>query len=469
MDAKATAGNLCAVSELWLDADPRLQRRYHQLVVSHLSPSTRVAAGLRPPPSISRPFAAVQAAWRFYHNQTLGLKQLAEPLVQSARQGVADSCQEWVLVAMDWCNLHFGQHDDKSDRVTLDNKRDLGYELLTALAISDASGQPLAPLCLELRAADGTHSTRSQRMVPSSSPLDGLKPVMKHVRDAQLGKTPVFIVDREADSVGHYRQWEASGLLYLIRADDQRLVLHDCEQRTLATVADELKRHNQFAYSGPVRHKDRPASQYVAQTVVVLHRPARHQRVDRKTGKACHREVPGPALPLRLIASEVRRGDGTVLARWLLLTNLPERVEAARIALWYYWRWRIESYHKLLKGAGQQIEAWQQESAEALARRLLVAAMASVVVWRLAREEGEAAEHLRDLLIRLSGRQMKRTKRSRGFTEPALLAGLGVLMPMLDLLASYSVEELHTLADAAIPSVLLPRRLPLNVPDGRDV
>ena len=77
----------------------------------------------------------------------------------------------------------------------------------------------------------------------------------------------------------------------------------------------------------------------------------------------------GPALQLRLVVSEVRAADGTLLATWLLLTNLPAAVPAERVALWYYWRWRVESYFKLLKGAGLQLEHWQQETAAAIARR----------------------------------------------------------------------------------------------------
>jgi hypothetical protein len=34
------------------------------------------------------------------------------------------------------------------------------------------------------------------------------------------------------------------------------------------------------------------------------------------------------------------------------------------VALWHYWRWRIESYFKLLKSAGLQLEEWQQATAE---------------------------------------------------------------------------------------------------------
>ena len=52
-----------------------------------------------------------------------------------------------------------------------------------------------------------------------------------------------------------------------------------------------------------------------------------------------------------------------MLARWLLWSNVPARVPASTLALWYYWRWQVESYFKLLKSAGQQVEHWQQEDA----------------------------------------------------------------------------------------------------------
>src|SRR6185312_5752797 len=114
------------------------------------------------------------------------------------------------------------------------------------------------------------------------------------------------------------------------------------------------------------------------QTSVVLRRPARTHRKDKRTGRARHRNVAGGPLALRLVVGEVRDEKGGVLARWLLLTNLPAPVAAATVVLWYYWRWRIETYHKLLKTAGQEIECWGQQTPGALARRLTVAAMACV-------------------------------------------------------------------------------------------
>lgn len=58
------------------------------------------------------------------------------------------------------------------------------------------------------------------------------------------------------------------------------------------------------------------------------------------------------------------------------------------------------------------------------------------------------AEPLRHLLVRLSGGQMKR---NRPFTEPALLAGLWVLLAMLSVLEQYHPDDLRRFA--ALPFV----------------
>jgi hypothetical protein len=154
-------------------------------------------------------------------------------------------------------------------------------------------------------------------------------------------------------------------------------------------------------------------------------------------------------LDVRFVVVQVRDGKGAILATWYLLSNAPSRVTAAQLALWYYWRWRIESYFKLLKSAGQQVEQWLQESGEAIARRLMVASMACVMVWRLERETSAQAKRMKDLLVRLSGRQMKRR---RPHTAPALLAGLMILLPLLELLEKPPEElaELQQLAQQTL-------------------
>ena len=436
-------------------AEPRLVRRYNQLVMGQIAASDQLAAGGHVPTGLlAQGFAATQAAWRFYGNDRLKLPVLAQPLVDHARQAVAQDCDGWVLVVLDWSNLHYANHQSKVDRVALSGEADLGYELLTALAVSDREGCPLAPVCLEMRAGDGLHSTRSGAVLKASSVLDGLAPVMQHVDQLQLGKPALFVIDKEADSIAHYRAWSAAGHWFLIRANDSRRVMHEGREYKLGELADALR--PELEQSRQVLHQGKPATQFVAQTTVLLTRPAYENRtVQTPTGKQKKRRViHGQPIAMRLILAEVRNTKGKVIARWLLLTNVtPSAASASTLALWYYWRWRIESYHKLLKSAGQHIEQWKQETAAATTRRLLITAMSAVIAWQIARDKRPEIEPLRQTLVQLSGRQIDRFRNPRTFTEPMLLAGLNVLIPMLALLETMSVDELRTAAGPIMPLI----------------
>ena len=159
---------------------------------------------------------------------------------------------------------------------------------------------------------------------------------------------------------------------------------------------------------------------FVAEAEVVLHRPGKRNEGKKKV------EVPGPPLPLRLVVTEVRDHKGRVLARWLLLTNVPaELADAATIAKWYYFRWRIEGLHKLLKRAGWQLESWLQRNGQRLLIKLLIAFGACTSIWALERQHDAESVAFQQLLMQLSGRQ---TKRGRAITTSGLLAGLWVLL-----------------------------------------
>ena len=75
-------------------------------------------------------------------------------------------------------------------------------------------------------------------------------------------------------------------------------------------------------------------------------------------------------------------------------------VDASQLVLWYYWRWRIESFFKLLKSAGQQVEHWQQEDGRSILKRSLIASVACVLAWRLAHSQAPQAEEARRTVMR---------------------------------------------------------------------
>ena len=181
------------------------------------------------------------------------------------------------------------------------------------------------------------------------------------------------------------------------------------------------------------------AQLWVAETQVILNRPAK------KNVKGKRFQVAGRPLPLRYVVVQLRDGRENT-GRVDAADQRSKCVHTEHLARCYYWRWHIESYFKLLKSHGQQLEQWQQETGPAIARRLLVASMASWWSGSSGRQTPQATE-LRAILIRLSGRQMER---NRPHTAPALSAGLWVLLSMPALLEHYDLDDLRRL-EAQIP------------------
>jgi hypothetical protein len=433
------------------NVEPRLKERYRQLVSEHLKNQESWAAGSNGLSiDTKRAFAATQAAWRFYDNDSVTLPILINPLIEVARTTLAESLSDYALVVHDLSHLDYRAHQRKKDRKLLSNKNELGYILQPALVVEAITGKPITPVYQSLTASDGQHTTKSEEVVPEQSMTDAVTTAIETVESLKLGKKLVHVEDREADSVWHYRHWDDQDWLFLTRADNERLVRHEGVERSLPEIARLLR--PKMEYARDVDFKGREAKQYIAETEVCLERPAcLHREVD---GKRKRQKIAGRPLLLRLVVSEIRDQNGAVLSQWLLLTNVWD-VPASQIALWYYWRWKIESYFKLLKSAGHEVEHWQQTTAEAIAKRLLVAAMACVVVWHLSRDKSQQAAELRGVLVRLSGRQMRYDCE---FTEPALLAGLGVLIPMLCLLENYDLDHVKELMAVCLPNVYPLRR-----------
>lgn len=390
-------------------------------------------------PNTSQPFAAAQGAWRFFANERVTLPVLAEPIIAQARAASVSLSVNYALVMHDFSGLNFSFHESKRDRISLYRTQDLGYFLQSALLVSDATGDPLAPVYLGLEAEDGVHSTRRELVLPRRRQLDELNRTFSYVEQLGLAKPCVHIVDRQADSLLHLRRFSRCRRRFVIRSDEIRRVTYQGASLLLkeveAQIKPDLKQVREIELGG------KKAFQYIAETEVVLERLGR-TRYRTEENEKKRRWIKGKPLKLRFILSEVRDADGKVLSVWRLWTNVEE-VKAEEIALWYYWRWRIESFFKLLKRGGQFLEQWQQESAEAVAKRLLIVAQVCVIVWALAESKEEKAKEIRCFLISLSGRLMKRGVE---YTTPALLAGMWQMFAIIDALERFTAAELFDLA-----------------------
>lgn len=424
----------------WIATPPlelRLRQRFFKMVQSHLHSVPKLAAGLSALPDVNSAFASTQAAWRFLNNPRVTLPDLVDPLRQvgvARANADSDDSVGFHMLVHDWCKLTFSFRKD--DETQLTHQDDVGYELTTALLVSAANGSPLAPMEMHLKTAKGVLSTRPGTR--DVAHLEQVLPTMKAAALWGLNKPLLHVIDRESDSVGHLRQWHAADHLFLVRSDS-RIVRWNGASIQTDEIARQLGETWKFQRQGTALHHGQPAQLWAAETEVVLYLPAR------KTVGKKRVVVAGPELTLRLIVVQLRNPQGEILAQWLLLTNAPKSLALmSKLAHCYYWRWRIESYFKLLKSHGQHLESWKQETGIAIARRLLVASMACVVVWKLQADESPQAMELKTILIRLSGRQ---TKRKTPHTAPALLAGLWILLSMLELMKHVDLERLKQLAE----------------------
>jgi hypothetical protein len=384
--------------------------------------SQSLAAGLSIPVAQQSAFAATLAVCRFFANKKTTLSVLAAPLQQFARQQLAD--EEYVLLVHDWSRLKYKNHTAKTDTREFTNKDDVGYDLLAQLAVNATNGSPIALLQAAMRTQKEFFSTLNRPLDIDTPHLEQVLPMMQATKKMKLGCKRISVIDREADAVLYLRQWDEAGELFLVRCDDDRNVQWNGQDVFIREITASAERESSFTFSREVAVKGNTAKQFVFETEMTLTRPAFKTRKGQKPVL-----VPGNPLTLRLVIAKVIEDKSGAVHYWYLLTNVSPDVSSERIALWYYYRWQIENYFKLLKSGGQELEHWQQESGLAILKRLLVVSMACSVVWSLQRNTSIEAEELKAALVKLSG---KSQKRGRPPTAGTLLSGLFVLIRMFD-------------------------------------
>ena len=393
-----------------MNLETRLESRYKKLVRSHMM-SDLLSNGVKSTLDTSDAFSQTQAAWRFFNNDRCTLETLMRPILKSGIKQTQESCRNYILVAHDWSGLSYKSHSGKKERYGVYNKQDLGYELQSSLLLSDIHGGPISPIAINLVNETSVLSTYKNDISHASTHLDELAGRIAYIETCPFTKECIHIIDREGDSVHFMRALEDKK--WLVRCKGGNHVTHDSKSIRIDTLASQLT----FTTTRDILYSCKKVEQQLAEVNVQITRPARVKKEDGKK-----HNISGKAVSARLIVSKILDQEGKLIS-W-----------------WYYWRWSIESFFKLLKTAGMHIESWQQESAEAVARRLLVACMACVFVWQIAEAKGPEASELRDLLIRLSGRQMKYGVK---FTRPALFSGLCSLLNTLELVQRYDVQDLQ--------------------------
>ena len=390
----------------------------------------------------SKAFSQVQASWRFLNNENVTVEALFEPIKESTKEEIEKHCKEYLLAMSDWSHLDYKKHHKKEElesKNKKNNSKQLGYDLQTTIAVSDKTGDPIAPLVHNLKTSEKVYSTYDENIDMGKTHLEELASRTKAIKnELNTDKKIVHIVDRESDCVAFIRELDKNNELFLLRVKKSASVYYLEEEKSVkqGELANKLSLGK---FVKTIKYNNKKVKIYVNECDVEVRRDA-HKTFINKEGKKSIKKTSGDAVKARFIVERLVDEQDNVVAEWLLISNvLDKAVSAETLATWYYYRWKIESYFKLLKSSGFNLEEWQQKKPIALFKRLLVVSFSCLLVWKIANDNSQNAKKVRDFLVLLSGRLIERGKE---FTLPALLAGLESYLQMMDIMLLFSREEL---------------------------
>jgi len=385
----------------------------------------------------------IQGAWRFYNNENVKIDDLNNPILKEGCEQINKECKEYCLIAYDWSHIDFRNHHAKKDCIeTRRSKKEAkskGYDFQGSLAINDVTGKPITPLLMNLKTKDKVYSTYDSNIDINLKHLEELTIRSQYTNEnLDIKKQIVDIVDREADSVEFLRSYHKDKRLYLVRAKDQSTLIFNNEKMQQKQLAKSMPKGKMVK---TIQYEKEDVKIYVNECDVTITRDACKTIIDKETQKRYMKRIPGNAIKTRFVVVKLINDKQDIVATWMLLTNVPKKVNSKTIATWYYYRWNIETYFKLLKTSGFNLEKWKQEKAIALFKRLLIVSYVCVLVWKIQHSKQKQMEQLRKFLTKLGGRLISRNKQA---TASSLLAGIWVFLTMMDVLSLYDLDELFT-------------------------
>jgi hypothetical protein len=360
-------------------ADARLAKRFRLLL-------ERLSEGIGETiPMACQDWAGTKAAYRFFANERVSEAQILAGHFQATRDRF-QAAVGTALVLHDTTEFSFQRENTQAIGMTTraygkgpDGRPRLhtvcGILLHSSLVVT-TEGLPLGLAAVKAwtrKKFKGCNALK-KKINPTRVPIEKKESVrwLENLRQATglLAEPPrcVHIGDRESDIYELFCEAQTVGTHFLVRTCVDRLAGDGTH-----TIADEMR---DVRVNGVHRIEVRDAKGDPAEAVLeIRYRPI---RVLPPIGK----QRRYPALTLYVIhARERGTPKGRERVEWKLITDLPVTTRAAAIEklVWYAMRWKIETFHKILK-SGCKAEDARLRSAERLLRLL---AVFCVLSWRI--------------------------------------------------------------------------------------
>ena len=331
-------------------------------------------------------WANTKAAYRFFSNDRVSEREILAGHFQATRDRLATT-DAVILVLHDTTELTFHRSDvgpvgivnksymGKNKRGRPRHYTVCGILMHSSLAVT-IEGLPLGLTAIKFWTRDefkGCNALK-KRINPTRVPIEEKESYrwLENVKEATaLFKEPqrcVHIGDRESDIYELFCLAKEAGTHFLLRTCVDRLA-GDGEH----TIADEMK---EVRVQGLHRIQVRNNKGEISEAILEIR--YRRIRVLPPIGK----QKQYPELELMVLHARER---GTPQDRekidWKLITDLPvqSRADAIEKLEWYAMRWKIETFHKVLK-SGCKVEESRLRTAERLVN---LVAVLCVLSWRV--------------------------------------------------------------------------------------
>lgn len=405
------------------------------------------SSGISPNFSDNLPLSSVIGAYRFYKNDNVDIDSLNNPIIEDAIKEIEKQCKDYVLLMTDWSTLDYKTHKSKEDLIEIKNTKNskiIKYDLQSTIAVSDITGQPIAPLVQNLKTSNKILSTYNDDIDKNITNIDELIQRLEWIsKNIITTKKTVSIVDREGDAISYLRECQNTNQLFLQRINDNNYLYLANSDNKIKTneLANSLSKGKKVK---EIKYKNQKVTLYVNEENVEIKRDARKVIIN-KEGIKKKILIKGEPVKARFVVTKLINEKNEIVANWKLLTNVfDKKITAETITNWYYYRWKIETYFKLLKTSGFQLESWQQRKPTALFKRLLIVSYACLLVWKIVNNNHKNLDKIKKFLMKLSGTVPSSKNK---ITASALLKGLWVFLSMIEVLSSYKLDDLFDMKD----------------------
>jgi len=337
-----------------------------------------------------------KAAYRFFRNDKIKYQEITKSHIAATKERCRDI--PTVLAIQDTSFFNYSNHPktkglcplSRVKRTHMKELVTLGLVMHSTLAVA-TDGLPLGLVDQKIysrpqppgkkltgKERNARNSLLANKDKDSYRWVEALENTSKNL--AGLKSRVVTLCDREGDMYDLFLRAQQLSALVLIRAHFNRTVNKKSKFSTstgkkLWSLLKSKKRGATIQVQVPKQknQKARTAFCEIKFSDFVMNPPINYNPFEKKNS---------PNLDLYAVTvTEINCPKDYAPIEWMLITNLPtqNRKQALEKVRWYCLRWRIETWHKVLK-SGLQVEDCRLSTSDRLIRYL---AISSIIAWRI--------------------------------------------------------------------------------------